>query len=75
MSYDIQSFLCNYLQMTHFSIQLDESTLLGIEVIILGINVRVVILWTQKVMKNWFIKKMAYTLRENQYNVLRQGRI
>ncbi|CAH2003254.1 unnamed protein product, partial [Acanthoscelides obtectus] len=27
MSSDIESFLCNYLQMTHFSIQLDESTL------------------------------------------------
>ncbi|CAH2014528.1 unnamed protein product, partial [Acanthoscelides obtectus] len=27
MSYDIESFLCNYLQTTHFSIQLDESTL------------------------------------------------
>ena len=26
MSYDIESFLCNYLQTTHFSIQLDEST-------------------------------------------------
>ncbi|CAH2015830.1 unnamed protein product [Acanthoscelides obtectus] len=27
MSCDIESFLCNYLQTTHFSIQLDESTL------------------------------------------------
>ncbi|CAH1985041.1 unnamed protein product [Acanthoscelides obtectus] len=27
MSSDIESFLCNYLQTTHFSIQLDESTL------------------------------------------------
>ena len=27
MSSDIESFLCNYLQKTHFSIQLDESTL------------------------------------------------
>ena len=27
MSSDIKSFLCNYLQTTHFSIQLDESTL------------------------------------------------
>ncbi|CAH2005764.1 unnamed protein product [Acanthoscelides obtectus] len=27
MSFDIESFLCNYLQTTHFSIQLDESTL------------------------------------------------
>ncbi|CAH2013090.1 unnamed protein product [Acanthoscelides obtectus] len=27
MSSDIESFLCNYWQMTHFSIQLDESTL------------------------------------------------
>ncbi|CAH1955944.1 unnamed protein product [Acanthoscelides obtectus] len=26
MSSDIESFLCNYLQTTHFSIQLDEST-------------------------------------------------
>ncbi|CAH2010712.1 unnamed protein product [Acanthoscelides obtectus] len=26
MSSDIESFLCNYLQRTHFSIQLDEST-------------------------------------------------
>ena len=27
MSSDIKSFLCNYLQTTHFSIQLGESTL------------------------------------------------
>ncbi|CAH2010341.1 unnamed protein product [Acanthoscelides obtectus] len=27
MSSDVESFLCNYLQTTHFSIQLDESTL------------------------------------------------
>jgi hypothetical protein len=27
MSDDVESFLCNYLQTTHFSIQLDESTL------------------------------------------------
>jgi len=36
MSYDVESFLCNYLQMTHFSIQLDESTLPGNEALLLA---------------------------------------
>ncbi|KAJ7332606.1 hypothetical protein JRQ81_014786, partial [Phrynocephalus forsythii] len=27
MSHDVESFLCNYLKMNHFSIHLDESTL------------------------------------------------
>jgi hypothetical protein len=35
MSDDVES-LCNYLQMTHFSIQLDESTLPGNEALILA---------------------------------------
>ncbi|GFX14088.1 zinc finger BED domain-containing protein 5 [Trichonephila clavipes] len=29
MSQDVESFLCDYLQTTHFSLQLDESTLPG----------------------------------------------
>ncbi|KAF2897575.1 hypothetical protein ILUMI_08601 [Ignelater luminosus] len=36
MSYDIESFLCNYLKTTHFSIQLDESTLPGNEALLLA---------------------------------------
>ncbi|XP_044744747.1 protein ZBED8-like [Coccinella septempunctata] len=36
MSSDIESFLCNYLQTTHFSIQLDESTLSGNEALLLA---------------------------------------
>ncbi|GBN83282.1 SCAN domain-containing protein 3 [Araneus ventricosus] len=36
MSSDIESFLCNYLQTTHFSIRLDESTLPGNEVLLLA---------------------------------------
>lgn len=36
MSYDIENFLCNYLQTTHFSIQLDESTLPGNEALLLA---------------------------------------
>ncbi|KAF2900188.1 hypothetical protein ILUMI_05983 [Ignelater luminosus] len=36
MSYDIESLLCNYLQTTHFSIQLDESTLPGNEALLLA---------------------------------------
>ncbi|KAF2886154.1 hypothetical protein ILUMI_20019 [Ignelater luminosus] len=36
MCYDIESFLCNYLQTTHFSIQLDESTLPGNEALLLA---------------------------------------
>lgn len=36
MSSDIESFLCNYLQTTHFSIQLDESTLPGNESLLLA---------------------------------------
>ncbi|XP_055943491.1 zinc finger BED domain-containing protein 5-like [Argiope bruennichi] len=36
MSCDIESFLCNYLQTTHFSIQLDESTLPGNEALLLA---------------------------------------
>lgn len=36
MSSDIESFLCNYLQTTHFSIQLDESTLPGNEALLLA---------------------------------------
>ncbi|XP_055924696.1 zinc finger BED domain-containing protein 5-like [Argiope bruennichi] len=35
MSCDIESFLCNYLQTTRFSIQLDESTLPGNEALLL----------------------------------------
>ncbi|GFV58387.1 SCAN domain-containing protein 3 [Trichonephila clavipes] len=35
MSEDVESFLCDYLQMTHFSLQLDESTLLGNESLLL----------------------------------------
>ncbi|GFX25458.1 SCAN domain-containing protein 3 [Trichonephila clavipes] len=31
MSQDVESFLCDYLQTTHFSLELDESTLLGNE--------------------------------------------
>lgn len=36
MSCDIESFLCNYLHTTHFSIQLDESTLPGNEALLLA---------------------------------------
>ncbi|KAH1009084.1 hypothetical protein HUJ04_001502 [Dendroctonus ponderosae] len=36
MSSDIENFLCNYLQTTHFSIQLDESTLPGNEALLLA---------------------------------------
>lgn len=36
MSSDVESFLCNYLQTTHFSIQLDESTLPGNEALLLA---------------------------------------
>lgn len=36
MSSDIESFLCNYLQTTHFSIQLDEATLPGNEALLLA---------------------------------------
>lgn len=35
MSSDVESFLCDYLQTTHFSIQLDESTLPGNEALLL----------------------------------------
>ncbi|XP_056647438.1 zinc finger BED domain-containing protein 5-like [Diorhabda sublineata] len=35
MSDDIENFLCKYLQTTHFSIQLDESTLPGNEALLL----------------------------------------
>lgn len=36
MSSDIESFLCNHLQKSHFSIQLDESTLPGNEALLLA---------------------------------------
>ncbi|XP_026317857.1 SCAN domain-containing protein 3-like [Hyposmocoma kahamanoa] len=36
MSSDIESFLCDHLQKTHFSIQLDESTLPGNEALLLA---------------------------------------
>ena len=36
MSHDVESFLCNYLQTNHFSIQLDESTLPGNEALLLA---------------------------------------
>lgn len=36
MSSDVESFLCDYLQTTHFSIQLDESTLPGNEALLLA---------------------------------------
>ena len=36
MSLDVESFLCNYLQTNHFSIQLDESTLPGNEALLLA---------------------------------------
>ncbi|GFW58730.1 SCAN domain-containing protein 3 [Trichonephila clavipes] len=36
MSQDVESFLCDYLQMTHFSLQLDESTLPGNESLLLA---------------------------------------
>ncbi|XP_056647440.1 SCAN domain-containing protein 3-like [Diorhabda sublineata] len=36
MSDDIENFLCKYLQTTHFSIQLDESTLPGNEALLLA---------------------------------------
>lgn len=36
MSSNIENFLCNYLQTTHFSIQLDESTLIGNEALLLA---------------------------------------
>ncbi|GFY01965.1 SCAN domain-containing protein 3 [Trichonephila clavipes] len=35
MSQDVESFLCDYLQTTHFSLQLDESTLPGNESLLL----------------------------------------
>ncbi|GBP27202.1 Zinc finger MYM-type protein 6 [Eumeta japonica] len=36
MSSDVESFLCDYLRTTHFSIQLDESTLPGNEALLLA---------------------------------------
>ena len=36
MSYDIESIWCNYLQTTHFYVQLDESTLPGNEALLLA---------------------------------------
>ncbi|XP_044572949.1 SCAN domain-containing protein 3-like [Drosophila ananassae] len=36
MSSDVESFLCDYLQTTHFSIQLDESTFPGNEALLLA---------------------------------------
>ncbi|KAK2715451.1 hypothetical protein QYM36_010164 [Artemia franciscana] len=36
ISPDIESFLCNYLQTTHFPMQLDDSTLPGIEALLLA---------------------------------------
>ncbi|GFS97222.1 SCAN domain-containing protein 3 [Trichonephila clavipes] len=36
MNQDIESFLCDYLQTTHFSLQLDESTLPGNESLLLA---------------------------------------
>lgn len=36
MSYDIESSLKNYLQTTHFSLELDDSTLFGNEAILLA---------------------------------------
>ncbi|GBP17547.1 Zinc finger BED domain-containing protein 5 [Eumeta japonica] len=36
MSSDVESFLCDYLRTTHFSIQLDESTLPGNEALLLS---------------------------------------
>lgn len=36
MSHYVESFLCNYLQTNHFSIQLDESTLPGNEALLLA---------------------------------------
>ncbi|GFW65452.1 zinc finger MYM-type protein 6 [Trichonephila clavipes] len=36
MSQDVESFLCDYLQTTHFSLQLDESTLPGNESLLLA---------------------------------------
>lgn len=36
MSHDVESYLCNYLQTTYFSIQLDESTLPGNEALLLA---------------------------------------
>jgi hypothetical protein len=36
MNDDVESFLCNYLQTTHFSIQLDESTLPANEALLLA---------------------------------------
>ncbi|GFU74620.1 SCAN domain-containing protein 3 [Trichonephila clavipes] len=35
MSQDVESFLCDYLQTMHFSLQLDESTLSGNESLLL----------------------------------------
>jgi len=36
MNHDVESYLCNYLQTTYFSIQLDESTLPGNEALLLA---------------------------------------
>lgn len=36
MGYNIESLMCNYLQITHFTIQLDETTLIGNEALLLS---------------------------------------
>ncbi|XP_067417820.1 SCAN domain-containing protein 3-like [Emydura macquarii macquarii] len=36
MSHDVESFLCNYLKTNHFSLQVDESTLPGNEVLLMA---------------------------------------
>lgn len=38
MGHDVENYLCDYLQTTRFSIKLDESTLPGNEITIIGIR-------------------------------------
>lgn len=52
ISYDIESYLCHYLHITHSYIQLDESTLLSNEAFVYWHIF--VLLWIKKSMKNCF---------------------
>lgn len=69
MSDNIESFLCNYLQTTHFSIQLDETTLPGNEALLLA-YVRFIM--DQEIHEELlFARTLTYTKGESIFNVLR----
>lgn len=70
MSYDVENFFCNYLRTTHFSIQLNESTLSGNEALLLA-YVRFVL--NQKIHEELLFARTltTYTKSESIFNVFR----